>query len=830
MTKDKRLSFFAMVLIALLGIYFVAGFAILSGNMALTGAIIQFSPPPPDVGILNVTSDPSGASVYDGTQYKGITPLVINGMSVGGHYIKLSKSGYEDYADYSYIVKNVMTNLSVTLTPLNTSVQVGNIYVTSTPSASFVYLNNTIKGITSLSISDLTPGNWVVKVTKSGYYDYENAVNVVGGNTTNVNAVLVARTGNLHFSTTPSGASVYVDNIYKGVSPVLVTGLIAGVHGYSVSKTGYFVIISSATVTENQTTNITLVLASTEEPPQENVTYYTLTVAKTGNGDGEINSGPDPAAIKCGSDCSESYANGTSVTVYALPSANSTFAGWSGACSGASASCTLLMNSNKNAIANFTSNTSSGGGGTPSPTAVLVYVNATDKSVYAQDTTDNGTFVGFPRRIVIGSLYRQIGNMSLSHDAKRLLFAELLDIAYNGVFLIDISCPEPTCSAQRILDSIANLPEWSPDDTKILYYNRSYSLPYSNIVVYNFATGGKTRVRHFNYWEPILNGGLTWSNSGINITFANSSYLKRAVTTMPGSCIVGNYCMMKNAYFASFSSDYPYNYYTLSAKGYSKGTSVAFSDNKSVNVVPYDGSAPKRVVISGNYPVWSPNGEWLIYSTGEAYSASVDLNIVNSNCNNGVGCSVRTLASGIAGGMGKYDWQSMSGVLSAPEETTSETTEAVPEATSTVGPISPATSSTIMQTVDKIESASDTIQDPMKQIEVNTTTTKVKETVQQLAKLENEQVQRGFGYGFGWFFGFAADQEKKDAAFMILQATKLRTSSKTLLRVSETLTEPAKSIVADQANLLAAQANDLLKKADAKKKNARGILSFIIGQ
>ena len=337
-------------------------------------------------------------------------------------------------------------------------------------------------------------------------------------------------------------------------------------------------------------------------------------------------------------------------------------------------------------------------------------------------------------------------------------------------------------------------------------------------------------MRHFNYWEPILNGGLTWSNSGINITFANSSYLKRAVTTMPGSCIVGNYCMMKNAYFASFSSDYPYNYYTLSAKGYSKGTSVAFSDNKNVNVVPYDGSAPKRVVISGNYPVWSPNGEWLIYSTGEAYSASVDLNIVNSNCNNGVGCSVRTLASGIAGGMGKYDWQSMSGVLSAPEETTSETTEAVPEATSTVGPISPATSSTIMQTVDKIESASNVIQDPMKQIEVNTTTTKIKEIVQQLTKLEDEQTQRGFGYGFGWFFGFAADQEKKDAAFMILQATKLRTSSKTLLRVSETLTEPAKSIVADQANLLAAQANDLLKKADAKKKNARGILSFIIGQ
>mgnify|MGYP001106961386 CR=1 FL=1 len=84
---------------------------------------------------------------------------------------------------------------------------------------------------------------------------------------------------------------------------------------------------------------------------------YTLSVYKSGSGSGRVTS--SPSGINCGSDCSESYNSGTTVTLTATPDSGSTFAGWSGDCSG-TGSCTLTMNSNKAVVANFNSSWSSG--------------------------------------------------------------------------------------------------------------------------------------------------------------------------------------------------------------------------------------------------------------------------------------------------------------------------------------------------------------------------------------------------------------------------------------------------------------------------------------
>jgi hypothetical protein len=78
-------------------------------------------------------------------------------------------------------------------------------------------------------------------------------------------------------------------------------------------------------------------------------TTYTLTTSISGNG--LISS--SPVGINCGSDCAESYPNGTSVTLTATASTGWQFSGWSGSCSGAG-SCIVNMNSNKNVGATFT--------------------------------------------------------------------------------------------------------------------------------------------------------------------------------------------------------------------------------------------------------------------------------------------------------------------------------------------------------------------------------------------------------------------------------------------------------------------------------------------
>jgi hypothetical protein len=70
------------------------------------------------------------------------------------------------------------------------------------------------------------------------------------------------------------------------------------------------------------------------------------------DGSGSVTS--SPAGINCGSDCTETYDAVTGVTLTAMPEGGSTFAGWGGACTGSSTTCTLTMNASKSVTATFT--------------------------------------------------------------------------------------------------------------------------------------------------------------------------------------------------------------------------------------------------------------------------------------------------------------------------------------------------------------------------------------------------------------------------------------------------------------------------------------------
>lgn len=77
---------------------------------------------------------------------------------------------------------------------------------------------------------------------------------------------------------------------------------------------------------------------------------FPLTVTRAGSGTGTVTSAP--GGIACGGDCSQSYDDGTSVTLSAAPAAGSTFGGWSGACSGTGA-CVVAMTQARSVTATF---------------------------------------------------------------------------------------------------------------------------------------------------------------------------------------------------------------------------------------------------------------------------------------------------------------------------------------------------------------------------------------------------------------------------------------------------------------------------------------------
>jgi uncharacterized repeat protein (TIGR02543 family) len=107
---------------------------------------------------------------------------------------------------------------------------------------------------------------------------------------------------------------------------------------------------TTCNVTMNTAKNVTAWFTSS-------VTTHTLSVTVNGTGSGTVTS--SPAGINCPGDCSQSYDDGQVVTLTAAPGGGSTFAGWSGACTGTATTCNVTMNAARSVTATFNA---SGGG------------------------------------------------------------------------------------------------------------------------------------------------------------------------------------------------------------------------------------------------------------------------------------------------------------------------------------------------------------------------------------------------------------------------------------------------------------------------------------
>jgi len=110
----------------------------------------------------------------------------------------------------------------------------------------------------------------------------------------------------------------------------------------------------------------------------------TLTASVSGNGSITSN----PVGIDCGSDCSEVYLSGTTVSLTATPATGYVFASWGGICSGQGNPCTFSISANTSVVANFatpaTLTTSVTGNGTISSSPAGINCGTDCSEIYAQ--------------------------------------------------------------------------------------------------------------------------------------------------------------------------------------------------------------------------------------------------------------------------------------------------------------------------------------------------------------------------------------------------------------------------------------------------------------
>ena len=134
----------------------------------------------------------------------------------------------------------------------------GSIYVDSSPSGASVYLDGSYKGKTPKTITGVSAGSHTIKLSKSGYNDYTRTTSVIAGETKRINLNLRQATGSIYVTSSPSGASVYIDgsSYKKGTNPIKITGVSAGSHTIKLSKSRYIDYTKKISVKAGETKQI----------------------------------------------------------------------------------------------------------------------------------------------------------------------------------------------------------------------------------------------------------------------------------------------------------------------------------------------------------------------------------------------------------------------------------------------------------------------------------------------------------------------------------------------------------------------------------------------
>ena len=206
------------------------------------------------------------------------------------------------------------------------------------------------------------------------------------------------------------------------------------------------------------------------------LTTYTLSVTAPTNG--SVSS--SPSGISCGSNCSASYTNGTSVTLTASPAAGYTFSSWGGgSCSGSVSTCTLTMNAAKSVTAAFvqtpyalTVTASAGGSVSSSPSGISCgstcsasYTNGTSVTLTATPASGY-SFSGWSGGACSGSLT----TCTLSMSAATSVTATFTQVTYTlavtssvggsvASLPTGINCSATTCSASFASGATVTLTE-----------------------------------------------------------------------------------------------------------------------------------------------------------------------------------------------------------------------------------------------------------------------------------------------------------------------------------------------------------------------------------
>lgn len=140
----------------------------------------------------------------------------------------------------------------------------GAINIITTPTGASIYINGIYKGLTSCTV-EVDPGFHTVIVAMTGYETESKSMYVSAGETESFYTLLTKKptNGTLAIGSSPHGAKIYVNSVYRGITPATQYESItipAGTHSVKLTRDGYQDAATTARVDVGKTTYYSPVL------------------------------------------------------------------------------------------------------------------------------------------------------------------------------------------------------------------------------------------------------------------------------------------------------------------------------------------------------------------------------------------------------------------------------------------------------------------------------------------------------------------------------------------------------------------------------------------
>ncbi len=252
-----------------------------------TSLLVTLASIPSRISGLDLSSDPSDADIFVDNLYYGKTPQVIGGLPAGVHTLVLRKAGYYDYTESFMLSPDQVTTKSPLLTPYPVNSGYGDMRIRSVPAGAAVFVSNNYVGSTfspsGLYITQLSPGTYPVRITLQDYQPYSVTATVTAGGVydilANLAPVVPGPTPQIHGQITvrsnPEGAAIFLDNVYRGRSPLTLVDIPVGSHSILLQLSGYQDWRSQVNVAAGSSTDVSGILAPAITPQPTPTTVST---------------------------------------------------------------------------------------------------------------------------------------------------------------------------------------------------------------------------------------------------------------------------------------------------------------------------------------------------------------------------------------------------------------------------------------------------------------------------------------------------------------------------------------------------------------------------